>query len=64
MRRSSASLTPRSSLHQSQNQDLMNRRSELLQTYRRSTHLAEVAESKEPERFLQYYPALWRQLAA
>ena len=24
--------------------------------------LAEVAESKEPERFLQYYGALWREL--
>ncbi len=31
--------------------------------YKRYT-LAEVAESKEPERFLQYYNALWRQLAA
>jgi len=31
--------------------------------YKRYT-LAEVAESKEPERFLQYYKALWEQLAA
>jgi sugar phosphate isomerase/epimerase len=31
--------------------------------YQRYT-LAEVAESKEPERFLQYYRALWQQLAA
>ena len=30
--------------------------------YKRYT-LAEVAESKEPERFLQYYRALWMQLA-
>jgi hypothetical protein len=26
--------------------------------------LAEVAESKEPERFLRYYKALWEQLSA
>jgi sugar phosphate isomerase/epimerase len=31
--------------------------------YKRYT-LAEVAESKEPERFLRYYKALWQQLAA
>ncbi len=31
--------------------------------YKRYT-LAEVAESKEPERFLRYYRALWEQLAA
>jgi sugar phosphate isomerase/epimerase len=31
--------------------------------YQRYT-LAEVAESKEPERFLQYYKALWQQLTA
>jgi sugar phosphate isomerase/epimerase len=31
--------------------------------YRRYT-LAEVAESPEPERFLRYYKALWRQLTA
>src|SRR5260370_5883642 len=31
--------------------------------YNRYT-LAEVAESKEPERFLHYYQALWRQLSA
>ncbi len=31
--------------------------------YRRYT-LAEVAESKEPERFLRYYKALWEQLTA
>jgi hypothetical protein len=31
--------------------------------YKRYT-LIEVAESKEPERFLQYYKALWQQLSA
>jgi hypothetical protein len=31
--------------------------------YQRYT-LAEVAESKEPQRFLQYYKALWQQLTA
>ena len=31
--------------------------------YQRYT-LAEVGESKEPERFLRYYKALWQQLNA